>query len=257
MLNYIKSECYRAIHAKGVYMAIGIMAAMVLAMNIVLALGGQYIPDFRYGSFRFSLNTLTAAIYSVVLLGAVVPGCIFMDDRRNGVLKNAVAYGISREKIFVGKCLVAFLFTFFILCAVEIVYVGSAWVLLDDPEWVPLREMLMGIGAALPSAAASLIFMMLLGILFEKEMAAAIWWAAFYYLIPMAFSLVGLKLEAFAKIASWMPYTFLRMEAIVSYSDYHCLWDTPAGLTKCIVSGVIGCAVFLGFGIWKVKKQEF
>lgn len=257
MLNYIKSECYRTLHSKGLYIALAILSGAVLFMNIALALGGQYIPDFKYATFRFSLNNYTAMTYSMVVLGAVVPGSLFLDDRRNGVMKTTISYGISREKIFIGKCIVAFLFTFLIFCIVLPVYVGSAYLLLENPEWLPLREMLTGAAASLPSAAASLVFIMLLGSLYEKEMTAVLWWAVFYYIIPMLCFLAGLKIDLFAKLSAWTPYNFLRNEALVSMSGYQCLWDTPDGFAKCMVSGFAGIAIFTVFGIWRFRKQEF
>lgn len=256
MLNYIKSECYRTSRGKSLYRAMGILAGLVLLMNVGLALGQHYIPDFRYGTFRFSLNNYTAMTYITVLFGAIIPGCLFTDDRRNGVLKNVVAYGISREKIFLGKCIVAFLFTFLVFCTTLLVYVGSAWLLLKNPEWLPLREMLTGAAASLPSATASLIFLLLLGLLYEKEMTAILWWASIFYVIPAVCAVIGLKLELFARIASWMPYNFLQSEAIVTYSDYQCLWDTSAGFAKCMIAGAIGIVVFLVLGIWRFRKQE-
>lgn len=256
MMNYMKSECYRTIRGKGWYMAMGILSGLVLVMNGVLALFGTYDPNFAYGTFRYSLNNLTTAIYTLLVLGAVVPGCIFLDDRRNGVMKNVVSYGISRERIFIGKCLVAFLFTFLTLCEVLAVYVGSAYLLLENPEWIALRELLTGIAAALPSAAASLILMMLLGSIYEKEMTAAIWWAVVFYLAPMAVYLVGMKVGLFARIAEWTPYVFLRMEVLVTLHDYECLWDTGAGFAKCMIAGFAGIVIFIGLGIWRFGKQE-
>lgn len=257
MLNYIKSECYRTVKGRGLYLAMGILSGLVLVMNFGLASVSHFDPVFRYGTFRYSLNNYTGVSYCLLVLGAVVPGCLFIDDRRNGVMKNVISYGISREKIFIGKCLTAFFFTFLILLEVMAVYVGSAYLLLDNPEWVPLREMLMGTAAVLPSAVSSLIFMMLLGSLYQKEMTATVWWVVVYYLIPAVSALIGMKFRLIAKIASWMPYVFLSTEAEVYYSSYECLWDTPAGFTKCMISGMAGIVIFTAFGIWRFRKQEF
>lgn len=256
MLNYMKSECYRTIKGKGFYTAIVILGGMVLAMNVILALSGHYIPGFAYGTFRFSLNMYTEYMFWTVVLGAVVPACLFFDDRRNGVLKNAVSYGIAREKLFLGKCIVAFFFTFLVLCAVLAVYVGSAYLLLKNPEWEPLREMLMGVVSALPSAAASLVFSMLLGCIFQKDMTAVLVWVSVYYLIPMAFFIVGMKFDLFARIFRWMPYSFLSVESLVTMGDYQCLWDTADGLFRCQLSGFAGILIFLVLGIWRFPKTE-
>lgn len=257
MINYMKSEWYRTTHGKGFYVTASIMAGLVLLMNMILAVSQRYIPDFRYGTFRFSLNTLTAVPFVMVILGAVIPGCLFIDDRKNGVMKNVIAYGISRTEIFVGKCIVAFFSASIILVVVTAVYVGSAYLLLQNYEWLPLREMLSAIGSGLPSAAVSLIVICLLGSLFQNEMAAVLWWAIIFYVIPIITFLAGLKFEIIGQIAKWMPYNMFNMEVQVSMNTYQCLWDTPEGLTRCLVSGILGILIFMIFGIWKFKKQEF
>lgn len=189
MINYIKSECYRMRKSSELYLVIAVLGGLTLAMNILLALFGWYTGDLRYSTVRFSLNTFTASIYIMAMLAAVVSGVLFIEDRKNGVLKNIVAYGLDREKLFVGKCIAAFLHTFFVMCVVLVIYVGSAYLLLEDREW--------------------------------------------------------------------LPYTFLRSEAVVRYADYNCLWDTSAGFAKCVISGVLGIVIFLAIGVWRFRKQEF
>ena len=115
------------------------------------------------------MNTLTSMIMVMLAMGAVVASLLFIDDRKNGVMKQMIAYGISREKIFVGKCIVALGFSLIIMVAVLVIYVGSAYLLLREPEWLPLKEMLLGIGASLPMAAASLIFTLALGSWYKKR----------------------------------------------------------------------------------------
>lgn len=257
MLNYIKSECYRMRKSREFYLAIAILGGLTLVMNIALALFGHYTEDFPYATVRFSLNTFTAMIYYMVLLAAVVSGTLFIEDRQNGVLKNIAASGLEREKIFAGKCIAAFLHTFAVMCAALVIYVGSAYLLLENREWLPLREMLTGIGAMLPISAGSLICMMVFGMLCKKDIVASVLWMAVYYAVPMAVSLAGLKIPLLERISSWIPYTFIRNEAIVTYSDYHCLWDTPGGFAKCMISGALGILIFFAVGIWRFRKREF
>lgn len=256
MNNYIKSEWYRIFHGKELYITTAVMSGMVLVMNLVLFLFKQLTPDFRYGTIRFSLNTFTAVPFIMVALGAIVAACLLIDDRKNGVLRNAVAYGISRTSILIGKCIIGVLSALLIMAIVLSVYVGSAYLLLDNPEWLPLREMLSAIGASLPCAAASLILTLVLGSLFQKEMHIVLWWFAVFYGIPLAAFLIGLKVDLIWKISQWMPYNFLRNEVLVNMNTYQCLWDTPDGLAKCLIAGALGIIVFLIFGIWRFNKQE-
>lgn len=257
MLNYMKSECYRTLRGKSFYLVAAVLSGFVLSVNVLLTIVEHFTPGFRYGDFRFFLNMYTGDIYIMVVLGACIAGWLFWDDRKNGVLKNVVAYGISREKIFLGKCLVSFGFTFLILCIVLAVYLGSAYLLRPNPEWIAVKEMLTGTAAILPSAAASLIFSILLGILFQKEMTAVILWVAVYYIFPMVCFFAGLQIGFIGKIAEWLPYGFIQMEAVVTFSDYRCLWDTAAGFSKCMISGFGGILIFLALGVWAIRKQEF
>ncbi len=256
MLNYMKSECYRTICGKSFYRAATALCGFILGVNVLLALAGKYLPDFQYGTFRFSLNMYTGSLLNIVILGAVVPACLFWDDRKNGVMKNAISYGIAREKIFLGKCIVAFAFTFLLLCVGLALYVGSAWLLLPNPEWEPVRQMLMGTLCALPAATASLISGILLGCVVQKDMTAVLVWVSIYYLIPIAFFFIGMKLEWFARIFRWMPYSFLNMEVGAYLHRYDCIWDQAGGIARCIAAGIVGIVIFIAVGLLTFRRKE-
>ncbi|MFS6554163.1 hypothetical protein VPJ68_01405, partial [Parabacteroides distasonis] len=95
MLNYIKSEIYRIWHSRSFYAFGGILCGIILLLHIALIIGAAIEPDFRYNTFRFSLNNLTAQPMIMVILGVIVAGTLFNEDRKSGVLKTTVAYGIS------------------------------------------------------------------------------------------------------------------------------------------------------------------
>lgn len=256
MLNYVKSEFYRVTHTKALYMILAVLCGLVLLMNLVLMAFLKLTPGFRYGTFRFSLNTFTAQPMTLLIMGALVPALLFVDERRNGALKNAVAFGISRTGILLGKCVVCLCAALFILAGTLLVYIGSAYLLLENPEWLPVREMLSAVGAMLPAAIASMIFVIVVGAMGQKEIMIGIWWMVVFILIPTAVMILGLKLESFARLASWLPYAYLQNEAIVGYSTYDCLWDKAEGLYRCLLSGALGVIIFLELGILKFKKQD-
>lgn len=256
MTNYMKSEWYRIFHSKTIYGITVFMVGLALLVNIVLALFLNFTPNFRYGTFRFSLNTLTAQL-SILLLGAGIIGIVlFSGEVKNGIVKNVIAYGASRREIFIAQSIVCFLVCLIIMAITLTVYVGSAYLLLEQPEWEPLRQLLTGIGAMLLSAVASMVFILILNMIFTKESTAIMIWASVLFVVPWAFMVLGMKLEVFAKISSWMPYSMLKQEAIVTFSSYDCLWDEPAGLVKCFMVGVLGIFILGGMGMWKFRKSD-
>ena len=256
MLNYMKSEWYKTIHGKGFYIAGGVMCGLVLLMNLILWGSNHFITNFPYGTFRFSLNTFTAQPIWMIALGSVIAGVLFIDDRKSGIIKNAVAYGIPREQILIGKWLVSLASSLILMCVVFAVYVGSAYVLLEKPEFEPFRQMVMAMISTLPFSIAAMILMNCLGVMIEKETITMLWWMAVIYFIPMAVDILGLYFKGLQRISRWLPYTFLRREVLVTMGEYQCLWDTPEGLLKCMVTGVIGIVVFGVWGIIKFRRQQ-
>ncbi len=112
MLNYIKSECYRVIHSRSTYVMTGIMAVLPVLFHIILYVTGvasSITQDFPYDITSFSFSFLTGSPMLFTYAGLIVAAVLYEDEHKNGNLKNAVAFGISREKLFLGKCITAVL----------------------------------------------------------------------------------------------------------------------------------------------------
>ena len=63
--------------------------------------------------------------------------------------------------------------------------------------------------------------------------------------------------EPVGALASWLPYNFFSNEVAINQSGLaEFLWDTPAGLAKCLIAGFAGVAVFGIAGLWRASKRE-
>ena len=102
MLNYIKSEFYRAAHSteiRGTALGLG---GIVLLMNLVLYLMKD-LEHFRYGSTSFSYSMLVSMPMLYCYVAADVAVMLYEADRKNGTLGNSVSYGLSRIQIFASE----------------------------------------------------------------------------------------------------------------------------------------------------------
>lgn len=257
MRNYIKSEWYRVTHTSTIYMFTGVLAGLALLVNLVLWFLDKVDPTFPYGTTAFSLSNLVCMMTMLFYVGMILVYLIFADDKKNGSLKNSIAFGISRTEIFLGKCVVSTLISLISLAVILVVFLGSAVLLLEpgvEPHAVKIT--LQGVACVIPMAVASEI----LGIAFcnfcQKEVVAGIDWYVVMVAIPQICFIIGLKFEPWAKIAAWMPNNYLSKEIMVNMSGWNCLWQTPEGIAKCLISGFIGLIVFLVFGLIVSKKQE-
>lgn len=256
MLNYVKSEWYRVTHVKDMYFFTGILAILSVLFNIVLYLFSKMEVGFPYGTVSFSLSFLAADMTMLFLVGAIIIALYFTNNK-NGVMKNAVAFGISREKILIGKGLVSAVVSLCSLVVILAAYIGSAVLLLEQgvaPEAIP--SLLKGIASLLVMAVASEILAIALFDYFENSVVGYITWYLVISVIPKLIGLLGLKFDFVNRVASWMPANYLRNEVFINMSGWSALWDTPEGVAKCLISGGIGLLVFLLAGMGLCKKQE-
>lgn len=256
MRNYIKSEWYRIFHSREIYVITAVCSGLLLLLNIVMILFTVYDPAFPWANARFAFNNLTAMLNVLMFMGVLLVYVLFANEKQNGTMKNAVAYGISRRCIFLGKCLVCTGAALVSMIAILLVLIVSSALMLEGPVLLPLQKMLEGIGAALLSAIASLILGVVLHDAFSKEFVGGLLWYAVLFFIPKLMALLGLKYEAMRRIARWLPGNFLSSEVVANTNRYQCLWNTPEGLFRCIFAGVAGIVIFGAAGLYLAEKRE-
>ena len=58
MANYMKSEFYRILHEKTIYLLTFVIMGLAVFVNVVLYLFSTLTPQFRYGTVRFVFGLL-------------------------------------------------------------------------------------------------------------------------------------------------------------------------------------------------------
>lgn len=255
MLNYMKSEWYRILRGKEIYLFTGILCAIVLAVNVLLWVMAS-TPDFPYSTVRFSMSNLISSLGMLFFGAGLLVLVLFADDRKDGTFKNAVAYGLSRRSLFAGKCVVSAVLGLASMVLVLAVYVGSAVLLLEGSA-ESVVWLLKGVVAALPFTVACIVLAVAACATLSKTPSAALVWLAIVSIIPTVLNMIGLVVEPVAAVASWMPANFFTNEVAITQGGMaQFLWDTPAGLAKCLISGFVGIAVFAAVGFWRAEKIE-
>lgn len=257
-MNYIKSELYRVSHSLGIYRLTIILAALAFLLNAVIGWFGKTEgPSFPYDTTSFSYSNIVAQPMIYCIMAIVVAATLYEGNRKNGNLKNAIAFGISRTKIFIGESIVATISSVFALIIVLAVYIGSAVLFLEQTGPVELSNLLMEVSAVFLIAVASLISGIVFMELFEKSTTGIITWAIIWFVVPSVFYYLGLRFDTIYNIAMWMPQNFFGTEEmIVNLHECSTAWDTTAGMIKCVIAGIAGTAVFITSGILLLRKKE-
>ena len=130
----MKSEFYRIIHSSGIYILTLCFAAAPLFLNLMLFCFGRCTPDFPYATTSYSNIVANPMIFCIAALCLVFT--LYEGNKRNGNLKNLVACGISRKKIFAGQFVLCFFASLVVMVITAAVYILSADLLLKkEGRW--------------------------------------------------------------------------------------------------------------------------
>ncbi|WP_245805769.1 ABC transporter permease [Bacillus alkalicellulosilyticus] len=115
MMNYMKSENYRLLRKKSLYVTsvIGLLCITVAAT--VLHFAQQNDPNFPYGTSQFFYSNVVSAGFLIMIVGLLFN--VALTGKDTALLKQSVSFGISRNTIFWSKLLLTLLY-FMLLCVI-------------------------------------------------------------------------------------------------------------------------------------------
>ena len=267
MLDYIKSELYRVTHTESIYVLTAVIAALCVGINFVLVVGNQ-----AFGTAALHYNTTSTSFGFLVgspmlfCYGAfIIAYTLYEGSQRSQDLKNTIAYGVSRAKIFLGQCIVGTLTAIVSMSVILAIYIGSAYMLLDNSGAIELRDILTELPAIALVSIAALVLSILLLRLLEKGLLALVVWITILIIIPSLFVFASAQSEVIGQIAGWMPQNFFDIQSKLTEKvlstpmtseAYVTFWDTAAGMARCVVSGAAGIIVFIISGILALRRKN-
>lgn len=258
MMNYMKSEGYRLARDRGIMLLLLTLCLLSFLFHAGLAWMGKADPGFRYDTTSFSFSNLVANPMLFYYMGAVIGTIVCNGSRQNGNLKNTVAFGISRSRIFLGGCIMASLTAIVMLVIVLSVYILSAWMFLNHAGPVGLMDLISEIPAVFLLSIASLICGIICMEVFDKSSTGVIVYLLIWFITPKILLYIGMRFDMVYDIAMWLPENFFSTQVMkVNMSTCNTLWESGEGLMKCIVSGAAGVIIFTAAGLHLIRKREF
>lgn len=255
MTNCIKSELYRVFHTKSVYLMTGVCLSVALFLNVVLWFMVTFTPDFPWATTKFAFSTLEADMHIPLFLSAVMGSVVISDELKHRTINNSVAFGLSREQIYLSKVIVGIAASTVCLLVTEAGLIGSGYLLLENSGAAYTLSLLKGTAACIPAWIAGMVAFISLYYVTGKE-SGGIWsWLLIMVGLPAVVGVLGMKFELCARLSSWMLY------ALISYSASNeegliYSWSTMAGFLKCQEAGLIGISLFILLGIFAVRRRE-
>lgn len=256
MLNYIKSEFYRITHSAMLYAVGFAFAAAPTLMNLMLYCFALSEPDYPFSTTSFSFSNVVASPMVFCFAALFLVYALYEGNKKNGNLKNAIACGLSRGKIFMGQVTVCLIVSIIFLAITAIFYIVSAHLLLRMEGPVTAFDFIMEILAVAPIAIAALILSVVVVMRFDNSFMGIVCWLCILFFVPQFLFYIGIEIEPIRDIAMWLPRNFFSGMQV---NQTMCvpIWDTTSGLAKCLISGFIGIVVFGTYGIVSLRKKEF
>lgn len=240
MMNYIKSEFYRISRTKSVYGFTLIFSIISLLINGLLGWYNHTDPNFLYGTTSYAYSIHVGAPMTFVLLAILITEVLYAENHRNGTLKNTVAFGISRIKIFTGMSVVVTSVATIVMVVILGVYILSANILLKHTGPVHLNDLLTEILAIYLIAMAAIMTTLFFSFRFSKSGLTIFLSFMVWMVIPSISQSIarGLKIEWLNQLLNLLPNNlFENMQ--VNLTQSITAWGTSGGMLKCVVIGLV------------------
>lgn len=257
MMNYIKSELYRTLRSKSVYILTGILVLLGVLYNVAIYLFAlSEGPTFRYNSTSFSYSFIISSPVFFYVMAGVIAGLLFEGNRKNGNLKNSISFGISRDAIFIGKIIVSILWSIASCIIILAAYIISAELLLPTAGPATYLDIIHEVYSVFFICIGAIISMLLVSEYFDKQLTGAMVWGTIWYLIPVLISMLGLKFNLFYIISNYLPNSMYDQGVTINLSAKELIWDTAEGMLRTNIVGIAHIIVFTIAGILLLRKKD-
>ena len=245
MLNFIKSEYYRMIHTTGIRVFFGILSVLT-----ILLISGISIVETQYHTNSFSYSILVSSPMFFTLMGMLTASVLYEDSKRNGIIKNSIANGIPRGKVFFSQCIVSITTATVIMTIVLTL-------------WIFMTELFLDKTGIYLIAVSSIVLTIVLCLCFQNGAFIFFTWLFVFFIFPTILLKFGIAVSAHFKtdfiynIAMWMPSNFFQINtANVNMSSCITAWDTTGGMLRCIIAGISGIIIFMAIGFRHIRKAD-
>lgn len=252
MINYMKSELYRSVKNRNLKIMTVVFLGLLTAMVMVLYYFRMTDTTFRYSNTKFALSNIYTSMTLILILTMVISAIIDDSEYKNHTMKHSVAFGISRNTIYLGRFLVQAIVCVVVYVIITVFLTGISFLFLThsnaDEIGILIRISLGCLSCLLAGLTISYFFIMNS----ENQMVGATWGTVVIMGVPVICNLVGKKVAIVEKIASIMPYNLISYSGKVTSSNGS---DIGAAVSTNVI-GVIWVAAFLLIGLMLFQKKE-
>ena len=243
MLNYIKSELYRTKYRKNSY--IFILICSILA--ILGSVGLLRMREYEHFYMDIVIEMCIQAFSIIYFFTLLIVDNVFSEEYKHHTLKNTVASGISRSKIYLGKFITEIIYAIISFTIIVLVLLLSSYLILGADVGIGniLKDFGLRIVMAFPIWVAGISIANCLAFIVKNNTFFAVCFMLLMFVPSKTIAIVSLFKPWVAKLTNWLPSTYVS-DLIVNNGFSVELLGKCYGIAilYIILSIVIGMSIF-------------
>lgn len=242
MFNYIKAELYRSFNRMYFWVFTGVMAALALAIIILSRVDNNVRLDFS-----MLLDTLLFVIGMPVYIVAGFIDMVSSEENKNQTLRNAITFGIPRQKLILSKVIVTVILSFISAFIVLGLFYGSATALfgIDQGTGAVLSKVLPRLLAAIPLWIGAISIGTFLTIAIKNNTLFAFAYAGIFFFTSKVIKLLAyIVSDKFMKLNDYLITTRLGALSSPSLTSKELWTSALIGLCYTVVFIIISIVYF-------------
>ncbi len=237
MINYMKSEHYRLLRKKGLYITSVICLLLIVAAAVVLYYSQYLDPNFPYATSMFLYSNVISGALLIMIVGLLFNSAL--TGKETSLIKQSVSFGISRYTIFWSK-LILTLSYFLLLCVIGLLLTIALGETLLASEEQSVSNFLIASSNMVPIVLSGFFMIHVLKMLKVSEV----------YIIIMFLFIFIFSGDLLYMLFDYTPSTLLN-ENLMSFVNYSVQFDYRHWVTGIMIS-----VISLLIGVKGFAKQN-
>ncbi|WP_270168496.1 ABC transporter permease [Paenibacillus sp. SYP-B4298] len=246
MPNYLRSELYRLVRKKAVFVFLALCILGPLFITLLTASTGGELYANTEVTFKAALSMWSLPFFIVPILVSL----LVSDEFTDGTFKNTVAYGISRSTFFYGKWIIEMLLFIVSWTITYSSLTASVFLILPNTGVSYFLDFTHSIFGVLPLLLAALTVSHCLCFLTEKSLPHLVSYVVIMIVLPELYFMFANRIPALKEVVETLP--------LFPYAAANDLfWMKPNGLLLCWIIGASYVLLALLVSTRRVMVKEF
>lgn len=251
MLNYMKSEGFRIMKNRSLFILTLICAGLMAGLVLVLYCFKK-VPSFPYSNTRHALANIYMQMNFLMLAVIAFGASMHNNEEKYHTIKHSVAFGIRRSTIFLGRFFVQVLASACIYVALTVMFTVLSYALLYHENVGELESLIRVSLGSVTCLTSSLAVTHLLLMNADNQGMAYVAAVSIVAVIPSLLNLLGRRVGLVQKLAELFPINVLAYNSPLVSAEGMAYPE----ILRSLAIGLVWTVLFLALGMVCFQHRE-